>query len=207
MEVGEDPETIRRILDIGRTVLTESCRAFSAKGLAFFGLNDFSQREGHLSFAQEEALKKHFTDHPPLKTSTICVYILAEYGQNYSASRAAKLMKRLDFEYKKPIALARQADEVAQQAIMDWYQALLNLLLPVRKFCFRTPCIPSIKAVRLMGDSRRVKWRRLKPHRVASGSISRAQLISKLSPTSKARRSILKPPFKCWNRLRKTTPR
>ena len=169
LDAGVDPETICQILDIGRTVLTEWRRAFSAEGVAFFGLKDYSQREGHLTVAQEEALKKHFTEHPPLKTDTVCAYILAEYGQSYSASGAAKLMKRLGFVYKKPIALATQADEEAQQAFKDWYKGLMNSLLPNEKVLFWTPCIPSIKAARLMAGFRRVKRRRLKPHRVASG--------------------------------------
>ena len=97
LDAGVDPETICQILDIGRTVLTEWRRAFSVEGVAFFGLKDYSQREGHLTVAQEEALKKHFTEHPPLKTGQICAYILAEYGQKFSASGAAKLMKRLGF--------------------------------------------------------------------------------------------------------------
>ena len=80
LDAGVEPETICQILDIGRTVLTEWRRAFSAEGCAFFYLKDYSQREGHLTVAQEEALKKHFTRHPLLKTDSICAYILAEYG-------------------------------------------------------------------------------------------------------------------------------
>ena len=58
LDAKKDPKTIFQVLDIGRTVLTEWCRAFLAKGLAFFGLNDYSKREGHLTFEQEKALKK-----------------------------------------------------------------------------------------------------------------------------------------------------
>ena len=104
--------------------MTKWCRAFSAEEFAFFGLNDYSQCEGHLTFAQEEELKKHFTEHLPLKAGEICACILAEYSQNYSASGASKLMKRPDFVYKKPIALSTQADEDAQQNFIDWYEAL-----------------------------------------------------------------------------------
>ena len=57
LDAKKDPKTICQVLDIGRTVLTEWCRAFLAKGLAFFGLNDYSKREGHLTFEQEKALK------------------------------------------------------------------------------------------------------------------------------------------------------
>ena len=92
--------------------------------------------QGHLTFAQEEALKKHLTEHPHLKAGEFCAYILAEYGQNYSASGAAKLMKRLGFVYKKPIPLSTQADEEAQQAFIDLYEGLSNSLLPNEKVLF-----------------------------------------------------------------------
>ena len=114
LDIKVDPETICLMLDIGRTVLTEWRRAFATKRLEFFDLKDYSQREGHLTFEQEKALKKHFTDIPPSDTNVIRAYILAEYGQKFSISGATKLMKRMDFVYKKPIALAMQADEVAQ---------------------------------------------------------------------------------------------
>ena len=130
LDAGVDPETICQILDIGRTVQTEWRRAFSAEGCAFFGLNNYSRREGHLTFAQEEALRKHFTEHPPLKAGEICTYILAEYGQNFSASGIFKLLKRLGFVYKRPVPHSTQADEEAQQAIIDLYEGLLNSLLP-----------------------------------------------------------------------------
>ena len=114
LDAKKNPKTIRQVLDLGRTVLTEWCHAFSAEGLAFFGLNDYSQREGHLTFEQKKALKKHFIDNLPSDTNVIRAYILAEYGQKFSISGATKFMKRMDFVYKKPIAFAMQVDEVAQ---------------------------------------------------------------------------------------------
>ena len=45
LDAGVLPETICQILDIGRTVLTEWRRAFSAEGCAFFRVKDYSQRK------------------------------------------------------------------------------------------------------------------------------------------------------------------
>ena len=146
LDIKVDPETICLMLDIGRTVLTEWRRAFATKRLEFFDLKDYSQREGHLTFEQEKALKKHFTDIPPSDTNVIRAYILAEYGQKFSISGATKLMKRMDFVYKKPIALAMQADEVAQQAFMDWYENLLNSLLPNEEVLFSDAVHPEYQS-------------------------------------------------------------
>ena len=57
LDSGRNPEFVCDALDIAPSVLTRWCRAFSARGLTFFSLKDFSQREGYLSIAQEEALK------------------------------------------------------------------------------------------------------------------------------------------------------
>ena len=63
LDTGEDALTVCRILDIGPTVLTEWRFAFAGAGLSFFGLKGYSQRQGHLSVVQEQALKAHFTEH------------------------------------------------------------------------------------------------------------------------------------------------
>ncbi|WP_136661735.1 winged helix-turn-helix domain-containing protein [Nitratireductor sp. XY-223] len=36
-------------------------------------------------------------------------------------------MRRLGFEYKKPLALCAQADPEQQQAFVDWYDALMTV--------------------------------------------------------------------------------
>ena len=81
-----------------------------------------------MTFTQEEELKKHFTEHLPLKAGEICACVLAEYSQNYGASGASKFMKLLGFVCKNPIALSMQADEDALRKFIDWYEALRGSL-------------------------------------------------------------------------------
>ena len=59
-------------------------------GLSFFGLKDYSPRQGHLSFAQEAELKAHFSNTPPRNADEVCAHILAEYGQSYCSSGGCK---------------------------------------------------------------------------------------------------------------------
>ena len=92
LDSGRGPEFVCDALDIAPSVLTRWCRAFSAQGLTFFSLKDYSQREGYLSIAQEEALNTHFTNHQPLNAAEIGAYILAKYGQNYSTSALQGLL-------------------------------------------------------------------------------------------------------------------
>ena len=128
LDAGEDSGTVCRILDIGPTVLREWRFAFASAGLSFFGLKDYSQRQGHLTLAQEQAVKDHFSEHPAHDVDEVCAHILAQYAHSYSPSGAAKLMRRLGFEYKKPRLLPSQADEAKQAAFIASYEALMRSL-------------------------------------------------------------------------------
>jgi len=61
-------------------------------------------------------------------TRPVRTYIKAEFGVQYSHSGCLKLLHRLEFEYRKPKALPRVADEVSQQQFIDMYDDLLNSL-------------------------------------------------------------------------------
>jgi transposase len=77
---------------------------------------------------QENTLKAHFTEHPARNADEVCTYALAEFGRSYCPSGAARLMRRLGFEYKKPQLLPAQADEVKQAAFIAMYEALMREL-------------------------------------------------------------------------------
>ncbi len=126
LDAGYDAKLVCGILDIGPTVLTEWRFAFSGAGLSFFGLKDYSQRQGHLSVTQEQGLKARFTENPARNVDEVCAYVPAEYGQSYSSSGAARLMRRPGFEYKKPRLPPAQADEVKQAAFIAMYEALMS---------------------------------------------------------------------------------
>jgi hypothetical protein len=99
---------------------------FCGRGLSFFGLKGYGQRQGHLSLEQERATQAHFTEHSARNADEICAYILSEHGKSYSASGAAKMMRRLGFVYKKPQSLPAQADEIKQAAFIAHYEALMS---------------------------------------------------------------------------------
>lgn len=121
-----DSQRICEFLDIGPTVFTEWKYAFADAGLSFFGLNDYSQRQGHLFATQEKTLTEHFTNNPASSADEVCAYILTEYVQIYCTSGAAKLMHRLGFVYNKPQSLPAQSDEAKQEAFIAAYEALMT---------------------------------------------------------------------------------
>ncbi len=77
---------------------------------------------------QETSLKSHFTKNHARNAHEVCAYILAEYGQSYCPSGAAKLMHRLGFTYKKPQSMPAQADEAKQEAFITHYETLMTQL-------------------------------------------------------------------------------
>jgi transposase len=128
LDADYDAKTVCEVLDICPTVLTEWKFAFAGMGLSFFGLKDYSQRQGHLSAEQETSVKAHFTNTHARNADEVCAHILAEYGQSYCPSGAAKLMHRLGFSYKKPQSMPAQADEAKQEAFIAHYEALMTRL-------------------------------------------------------------------------------
>ena len=81
LDAEENAGTVCRILDIGPTVLTEWQFAFSAAGLSFLGLKDYSQRQGHLSVTHERALKARFAKNPARNVDEVCVDFVPISGQ------------------------------------------------------------------------------------------------------------------------------
>lgn len=55
-------------------------------------------------------------------------YILEEFSLHYSHSGCVKLLRRLGFEYRKPMALPTVADEAKQAEFIAMYESLLNAL-------------------------------------------------------------------------------
>jgi len=55
-------------------------------------------------------------------------HIAAEFGIIYSHSGCLKLLRRLGFEYRKPKALPRVADEAKQREFIAFYEDLMNSL-------------------------------------------------------------------------------
>ncbi len=87
--------------------------------------------KGGLSFlnaAQKTALCDWLEAHFARDTRPVIAFIEAEFGAQYSHSGCLKLLHRLGFEYRKPMALPRVADEVLQRQFIDMYEKLLSSL-------------------------------------------------------------------------------
>jgi len=85
--------------------------------------------KGGLSFlnaAQKAALCDWLEGRLCRDTRPVRAHIETGFGVHYSHSGCLKLLHRLGFEYRKPKALPRVADVVAQQQFIDSYEDLLR---------------------------------------------------------------------------------
>jgi len=126
LDDGMAPIDVARVLYLDEETIRSWKRSFESDGLGSLDLNAYSKRDGHLTDDQETALVTLFRDRPPKTTDEVRAVIEKLFDVTYSKSGAIKLMGRLGFCYKKPKALPMGADEAAQVAHIEAYEALLN---------------------------------------------------------------------------------
>ncbi len=103
-------------------------KRFDADGWEALERFDWQGSAPYLAEDQQAALSDWLEAHLCRDTGEIMAWIAARFGVNYSHSGCLKLLHRLGFEYRKPKALPRVADEAAQHAFIEFYQALQNNL-------------------------------------------------------------------------------
>lgn len=103
-------------------------KRFEAGGWEALERFDWQGGQSHLTPAQQTALNDWLETRLCRDTGQIRAHIAAEFGVCYSHSGCLKLLHRLGFEYRKPKALPRVADEGAQRDFIAFYEGLLNNL-------------------------------------------------------------------------------
>ena len=88
--------------------------------------HDYKGKKPNLSREQETLLSEHVATNVYHATGPICQYIEETFGVTYTHSGCCKLLRRLDFEYKKPKPLPNLPPEAEQQAFIEKYEKLLN---------------------------------------------------------------------------------
>lgn len=90
----------------------------------------YKGKQCRLSPEQENELSAYVEQNSALVTTDICAYILKNYGLDYTHSGCAKLLHRMEFAYKKPIALPKVPSVEVQEKFIADYEKLLNRLEP-----------------------------------------------------------------------------
>jgi transposase len=128
LDDGLLPLDVARVLYLDEDTIRSWKRGFASDGLGSLDLKAYAKRDGHLTADQEAKLITLFRTRPPKTTDEVRAVIDTLFDVAYSKAGAIKLMARLGFCYKKPKALPMGADEAAQVAHIEAYEALLNRL-------------------------------------------------------------------------------
>ena len=81
-----------------------------------------------LTDEQEIALSDWVSAHCPHSVRRIGAWLKRTFGLSYSRSGLIALLHRLGFEYRKPESMPRGLDDAKQQAFIDEYENLLNMM-------------------------------------------------------------------------------
>ena len=126
LDDGLSPTDVARVLYLDDETVRSWKRGFEQDGLGSLDLALYSKRDGYLTADQEASLATLFRERPPKTTDEVRAVIDTLFDVSYSKAGAIKLMGRLGFGYRKPKALPIGADEAAQIAHIEAYEALLN---------------------------------------------------------------------------------
>ena len=119
---------IGKVLYLDDDTVRNWYKQYQSGGLDLLTTFDWKGGLTFLNTAQKAALCDWLNANFIRDTRPVIAFIKAGFGVQYSHSGCLKLLHRLGFEYRKPKALPRVADEVSQQQFIDMYDELLNAL-------------------------------------------------------------------------------
>jgi transposase len=90
----------------------------------------------YLTLEQQADLKEWLNGRFCCSSSEVIDWIKTSFAIDYTRSGMIKLLNRLEFDYKKPVKISKDADEVKQKAFIEHYEDCLNSLSDNEKVYF-----------------------------------------------------------------------
>ena len=128
LDDGESCAQIAKFLYLDDDTIRGWYKAYRRDGWEVLALDGWQGGASRLTADQEVALSDWLEGRFCRSAIEIRAYIKAKFGVSYSHSGSLKLLRRLGFEYRKPSALPRVADEAAQVSFIAFYENLMNNL-------------------------------------------------------------------------------
>ena len=110
--------TVERVADalfIDAETVREHRRLYETAGVAGLERLNYEGSDPALSEAQLDALKTELDDHLYMTAKEVCAFVQRTFEVTYTPNAMTKLLKRLDFVYKKPKCVPAKADAVVQE--------------------------------------------------------------------------------------------
>ena len=128
LDDGESCAQIAKFLYLDDDTIRGWFKVWQQDGWEALALDGWQGGRSRLTADQEAALSTWLEDRFCRSAGEIRAHIAAKFGVPYSHSGCLKLLRRLGFEYRKPKALPRVADEARQREFIAFYENLMNTL-------------------------------------------------------------------------------
>ncbi len=126
LDDGKSCVEISQVLYLDDDTVRGWHKQYVAEGWDAVAYDGWKGGQSRLAVAQQVALCAWLKERFCRSTVEIRTYVTAQFDLRYSHSGCIKLLVRLGFEYRKPKALPRVADEAKQAAFISQYEALMN---------------------------------------------------------------------------------
>ena len=128
LDKGKSCAEIAEFLYLDDDTIRSWYKAFRQEGWDALALDGWQGGQSRLTLDQETNLSAWLEDRFCRSAGEIRAFITAEFELVYSHSGCLKMLRRLGFEYRKPKALTRVADENKQAEFIAFYQDLMTKL-------------------------------------------------------------------------------
>jgi len=128
LDKGKSCAEIAEVLYLDDDTVRSWFKSFKQDGWEILALDGWQGGHSRMAADQEASLRAWLDDRFCRSADEVRAYLAAEYDLRYSHSGCLKLLRRLGFEYRKPKALPRVADEEKQAKFIAFYENMMNAL-------------------------------------------------------------------------------
>ena len=119
LDDGWTAERIAEALYIDAETVREHRRLHATCGIAGLERLSYTGQEPELTAEQRAALTGELTERLYMTAKEVCGFVQARFGSVYTPNAMTKLLKRLDFVYKKPKCVPAKADATVQRTFVE----------------------------------------------------------------------------------------
>jgi len=126
LDEGHNKTEVARIMMVSTKTVKRWIQKYVRQGIEGLCLLEYDQngQAGRLSHAETEQLTSWLDEQGICSAQEVINHIQKTFGKEYSASGIQKLLKRLNYSYKKPAVVPAKADPVKQDAFIEYYRTL-----------------------------------------------------------------------------------
>lgn len=151
LNMGYEYKEIAKLLLLDDSTLRNYYVEFAEGGMEKLLSDDYTGGTSRLSCEQLQQLDKHLQENTYSSSKDIKAYIEKTFGVSYTCEGVKKILKRLNFTYKKPKHIPGKADREKQQAFLNQLEELQTSKAPEDKIYYMDGCHPKHNSIAAYG--------------------------------------------------------